>query len=202
MKLAEGQIYHVFNRGNNRCEIFPLRKNYAYFIEGIRKYISPVCDILAWCLMPNHFHFLIHANALSTPMIKDGSIDRQRFSQGIKQLLSSYAKGINKQEGRTGSLFQQKTKAIPVTGPDCDYALTAFHYIHQNPLRACLVDKLEDWEYSSFREYIDPDADTLCNKELATRLLDLRRGGFLEDSYLAFRRSTERGAKVSYTSEV
>jgi REP element-mobilizing transposase RayT len=112
MNLTEGEIYHVFNRGNNRCKIFPLRKNYVYFIEGIRKYVSPVCDILAWCLMPNHFHFLIHANASSTPVIKDGSVDRQRFSQGIKQLLSSYAKGINKQEGRTGSLFQQKTKGF------------------------------------------------------------------------------------------
>jgi REP element-mobilizing transposase RayT len=148
--------------------------------------------------MPNHFHFLIHANASSIVLIKDGGIDRQMFSQGIKQLLSAYAKGINKQEGRTGSLFQQKTKALPVTGPVCSYALTAFHYIHQNPLRAGLVDRLEDWEYSSVREYIDPGSSSLCNKELAAQLLDLRPGRFLEDSYLALRRAGE-GAKVSYT---
>jgi REP element-mobilizing transposase RayT len=194
MNLTEGEIYHVFNRGNNRCVIFPRRQNFAYFIDGLRKYVVPYCDLLAWCLMPNHFHFLIHANTSSTPMIKDGGIDRQRFSQGIKQLLSSYAKGINKQEGRTGSLFQQKTKGIQVSGVDPHYPLTAFHYIHQNPLRAGLVDRLEEWEYSSLREYIGTSDVKLCNQELAISLLDLKPGRFLEDACLA--------AEVSYTSEV
>jgi len=185
MHLTEGEIYHVFNRGNNREVIFPRRQNYHYFLRSIERYIAKYCDILAWCLMPNHFHFLIHANAMSTPLIQDGSIDRQQFSQGIKHLLSSYARAINKQEGRIGSLFQQKTKGRLVAVEEPLYARTAFHYIHQNPVKAGLVDRMEDWEFSSFREYSGESKTALCNKNLAFELLDLSPDRFYVDSYAA-----------------
>src|SRR5579863_6023331 len=108
MHLDEGEIYHVFNRGNNRQPIFFTPDNYLFFMQGIRKYLEPKCDMMAWCLMPNHFHFLVHANSNSTQITKDGSFERQQFSQGTKMLLSSYSKAVNKQQKRTGSLFQQK----------------------------------------------------------------------------------------------
>ncbi|MFN7793431.1 MAG: transposase [Cyclobacteriaceae bacterium] len=130
--------------------------------------------------MPNHFHLLIHANTNSTIVIKDGSFERQQFSQGIKQLLSSYTKAINKQEKRTGSLFQQKTKAICTDRKD--HALTAFHYIHQNPLRAGLVKKMEEWPHSSYQEYLG-SRKSICNKALVTELLALDPSRFYEDSY-------------------
>ena len=194
MRLTEGGIYHVFNRGNNREVIFPRRQNYLYFLECVQKYIKGYCDILAWCLMPNHFHFLVYGNEFSTPIIRDGSFERQRFSQGIKQLLSSYAKAINKQEGRTGSLFQQKTKGVHVNDHDHDYSLTAFHYVHQNPLRAGLVDRMEDWEFSSFREYMGEGKVMLCNRDLARELLDLDLNRFYDEAY--------RVREVSYTCQV
>ena len=134
--------------------------------------------------MPNHFHFLVHANASSISVVKDGSFERQQFSQGVKQLLSSYTKAINRQEGRTGSLFQQKTKARHVSDSQNNYALTVFHYIHQNPLNAKLVKKMEDWEYSSFKEYVDPSKKGLCNKKAANELLDIDLERFYRDSYL------------------
>ncbi len=195
MHLIEGEIYHVFNRGNNRGVIFPRRQNYKYFLRGIEKYVKGYCDILSWCLMPNHFHMLIHANANTVPLIQDGGIDCQQFSQGIKQLLSSYAKGINRQEGRTGSLFQQHTKGLHVSASSRDYALTAFHYVHQNPMKAGLVDCMEDWEFSSFREYLGKESTLLCNRELAINLLDLNRDRFYEDAYDAL-------ADASYTCQV
>lgn len=183
MHLTEGEIYHVYNRGINREVIFPRRENYRFFLQGVQKWLKPRCDILAWCLMPNHFHFLIHANATTVPMIHDGSIDRQQFSQGVKQLLSSYAKAINKQEARVGNLFQQKTKAREVSNMDRDYPLTAFHYVHQNPMRAKMVSRMEDWEFSSFNEYLEKSPHQLCNRELAIELLDLNPARIYEDSY-------------------
>lgn len=180
MFLTEGNIYHVFNRGNNKQPIFFKQGNYGYFLNKADNYIRPYCDILAWCLMPNHFHLLIHANENSTPIIKDGSFERQQFSQGIKQLLSSYTKAINKQEGKTGSLFQQKTKAILTE--NSGHAQTAFHYIHQNPLKAGLVKKMEDWPHSSFIDYLG-HRKSICNTELALNLLDLNPSRFYEDSY-------------------
>ncbi|MCA4900709.1 MAG: transposase [Bacteroidota bacterium] len=180
MFLTEGDIYHVFNRGNNRQPIFFRAENYDYFLKNINRYLTPVCDILAWCLMPNHFHLLIHANQQSTQIIKDGSFERQQFSQGIKQLLSSYTKATNKQEGRTGSLFQQKTKALHT---EKNYhSQTTFHYIHQNPMKAGLVKKMEDWPHSSFIDYLD-QRESICNTELARELLNLNASRFYEDSY-------------------
>lgn len=183
MQLQAGEIYHVFNRGNNSQRIFFKPENYWYFMKGVNRYLIPRCDLLAWCLMPNHFHFLIQATKESEIVIQDGSFERQQFSQGIKQLLSSYTKAINKQEGRTGSLFQQKTKASCVTNGQGGYAQAAFHYIHQNPMKAKLVEKMEDWEYSSFREYIGLRTESLCNFEVARKYLNLNFNKLYEESY-------------------
>jgi len=183
MQLTEGYIYHVYNRGNNKQPIFFSDDNYLYFLKGVQKTIAPCCDILCWCLMPNHFHFLIHANKNSIVEIKDGSFPRQQFSQSVKQLLSSYTKAINKQNNFNGSLFQQKTKAISVMDNYQSYGATAFYYIHQNPLKAGLVDKIEDWEYSSFKDYTGRRMGKLCNKNLAHELLDFDAKTFYSDSY-------------------
>lgn len=105
------------------------------------------------------------------------------LSEAIKHLLSSYTQAINKQNSSTGSLFQQNTKAKPIVKGDKNYDLISFHYIHQNPYRAKLVEKMEDWEYSSFRDYCGLRNGTLCNKELAKSLLELNMKTFYEDSY-------------------
>jgi putative transposase len=183
MHLEEGKLYHVFNRGNNKQPIFFSRDNYVYFLKGVHRYVAPNCDILAWCLMPNHFHFLIHANNSSVKIIEDGSFKRQQFSQSIKQLLSSYTKAVNKNYNRTGNLFQQKTKAICVTDTKGDHAAIAFHYIHQNPMAAGLVEKMEEWEFSSLKDYLKLRNGKLCNMALASTLLNIDLFSILEDSY-------------------
>jgi REP element-mobilizing transposase RayT/ribosomal protein S18 acetylase RimI-like enzyme len=179
MHLVEGELYHVYNRGNNKQAIFFTESNYSYFLEGVKRFLLPYCDLLAWCLMPNHFHFLIHANEKSVVVVKDGSFARQQFSQGIKQLLSAYTKSINKAEGRTGSLFQQKTKAVHLVS--ADHPATVFHYIHQNPVRAGLVDRMEQWAHSSFNDYYQ-SRESICHKELASKLLPVNFHRFYEES--------------------
>ena len=59
IEFSNGQIYHVFNRGNNLQTVFFIRENYLFFLDKIRKSILPHANILAWCLMPNHFHLMI-----------------------------------------------------------------------------------------------------------------------------------------------
>jgi putative transposase len=194
MYLEQGNIYHVFNRGNNKQKIFFDVENYPYFLKKLNQYLTPYCDILAWCLMPNHFHLLIYANHSSIQLIEDGSFKRQRFSQAIKQLLSSYTKAINKRYERTGSLFQQKTKAVCVSDGETGYATTAFHYIHQNPMRSNLVARMEDWEFSSFRDYAGMRSGTFCRPDLAMQYLDIAQERFYEDSYKVI--------NVSYTYKV
>ena len=94
------------------------------------------------------------------------------ITNGFRLLESSYAKGINRQFGRTGNLFQQKTKA-KFTIDAKDYALTAFHYIHQNPVKAGLVKIPDEWSYSSFRDYVGLRNGKLCNTHKASALFNL-----------------------------
>jgi hypothetical protein len=107
-------------------------------------------------------------------------------------MLSSYTRKINFRTGRTGSLFQQNSKAKLLT--DKDHPFICFHYIHQNPLRAKLVSRLEDWEFTSYRDYAGQRAGTLSNKEMACQLLDLPIGleAFIEQSKMVIDPSKAR----------
>ncbi|MEO5948091.1 MAG: hypothetical protein ABIP79_14835 [Chitinophagaceae bacterium] len=96
------------------------------------------------------------------------SIQELVYRIGI--LLSSYSQAINKQNGTTGSLFQQKTKAKILSEESnasrISYFEKCFHYIHQNPMSAKKVNDLEDWPYSSYPDYIGIRNGTICKKEL------------------------------------
>ena len=181
MTFIENEIYHIYNRGNNRVPIFYSHENYLFFLEKIRKYILPHCDILCYCLMPNHFHLLVSTDNRTTMTKKNGLDDVNVLSEGFRFLLSSYAQAINKQNGSIGSLFQQNTKAKELIR-QVD-GLIAFHYIHQNPLKALLCKKIEDWKYSSFQDYIGLRNGTICNKKLAYSLLDIDIKNLYRDSY-------------------
>jgi REP element-mobilizing transposase RayT len=104
MQILENQLYHIYNQGNNRDLIFFKRENYSFFLTKFKKYISPTCKVLSYCLMPNHFHFLIYTTIDSIKKKKIGSLEISMLMVGFKQLLSSYAQAINKQEERSGSL--------------------------------------------------------------------------------------------------
>ncbi|MEO5945505.1 MAG: hypothetical protein ABIP79_01725 [Chitinophagaceae bacterium] len=172
MKIQETGIYHIYNRGNNQQQVFFNDENYIYFLRKCHLYLKPISDILAWCLMPNHFHFLINLSERSLEPVKCGGIVMPAISNGFRLLQSAYAKGVNIQQDRSGNLFQQKTKAKLVSIED-NYANTAFHYIHQNPVTSNLVSNPEDWQYSSFLDFVSLRNGTLCNKEKAIELLNL-----------------------------
>ena len=183
MQFAEGNIYHIYNRGNYKQQVFLSDENYIHFLRLTNKYIIPSSDILAWCLMPNHFHFLIHANEQSLIPVQSSPLPVSALSFGIRMLLSSYSKAINKALGRHGNLFQQKTKSKWVNIPESNYAETTFHYIHQNPLKAGLADTMEDWQFSSFRDYCNLRNGKLCNKTIAKEKLNINWNSFLTESY-------------------
>ncbi|MDY0217209.1 MAG: hypothetical protein RBS19_09660 [Bacteroidales bacterium] len=137
MNFDQGHLYHVYNQGNNKQRIFFSEKNYLYFIEKIRNHILPYADVVAWCLMPNHFHLLLHpcdsrqatcdsrgatqSHPCSTHQVTSShqmSITSKEITNGIAITLRSYTRAINVQENSSGSLFRQKTKAICLTKND------------------------------------------------------------------------------------
>jgi putative transposase len=171
MNLYPEEFYHIYNRGNNSQPIFFKEDNYLFFIKKIRDQLSPVSEIISYCLMPNHFHLIIKAteNSIATRNTFGGK-PMQEFAYRIGILLSSYSQAINKQNSTSGSLFQQKTKvkilSEQVEGKKESYLEHCFFYIHNNPIRAKLVSKLKDWPYSSWPDYTGKQNGTLCNKAL------------------------------------
>ena len=119
MRFIENEIYHIYNRGNKKQSIFFSGSNYNYFLSRIRNDWCPHCEILAYCLMPNHFHLMIQATENSCIEIPSyGGKPMQLLARKIGLTLSSYAQHINRQNKTTGSLFQQKTKAKCISTPE------------------------------------------------------------------------------------
>jgi len=176
-------IYYVYNQGNNKQRLFFTNDNYIYFLHSYRKLVAPYANTLAYCLMPNHFHFLINTNDRSIQNLRVGSLHLSQLSNGIRILLSSYANAINIQQHTTGSLFRQKTKAKELENGSENYPSIAFNYIHQNPLHHKIVERLEDWEYSSFKDYAGLRNGTLCNQSLARDLIDFDWERFIPATY-------------------
>lgn len=132
MQFQNDQIYHIYNQGNNRQKIFFSRDNYFYFLRKIKLFVTPYSDILAWCLMPNHFHLMVMVNEVANsrsatpgraptqqPVSRSATPSRtptqDNLNKSIGIMLASYTRAIQKQENFTGSLFRQKTKAECVT---------------------------------------------------------------------------------------
>ena len=193
MKYQPFQIYHLYNQGNNKQKIFFSESNYVFFRKKINFYLSPYVDKLAFCLMPNHFHLLVYTLPSAVELSKVHEMQNLSFSIG--QLLSSYTKAINRQESRTGSLFRSKTKNTdgwdePEAHNNFNrfselenhetisinylFVHNVFEYIHQNPVKAGLVKKPEQWKYSSAREYLGLDKLPICNLDKGRKLLELR----------------------------
>jgi len=133
--------------------------------------------------MPNHFHFLIHINKESTmsTMEKHRPL-LQVLSKNIGTLLSSYTQALNKSVKRRGKLFAHNTEAKLITLQGNKYIENCFFYIHQNPVQARLVKKIEDWKYSSFADYAGLRNGTLCNKTLAFEMININKDHFIEQS--------------------
>lgn len=182
MHFEVDHIYHIYNRSNET--VFYSGDNYLFFINKVRKLIFPVCDILAWCLMPNHFHFLIYANQESVDLINESHRPNvQLLSKNFGTLLSSYTQAINKSFKRRGKLFAHNTKAKLISQQGNDYIENCFFYIHQNPIHSGLVKKIENWKYSSFQDYAGITRESLCNKNLAYDLINIDIENFVEQSY-------------------
>lgn len=192
MNFTPDNLYHVYNQGNNQQLIFSSAEEYLIFLRMIRKCITPHAEIIAYCLMPNHFHFLIYTDERVSTLIKQGGLLIDPLTNGFRKLLSGYARIFNKRYNRSGSLFRQKTKIKCLSDINIslgcgyhlqDYYFNCFHYIHQNPYNAELIKKLEDWEFSSYKDYAQLRNGTLCNKELAKKFCSYEPDSFIKTSY-------------------
>ena len=147
-----GVVYHVFNRGNNKEDIFKEEKNYAYFLSLVRKYLLPVADIYAYCLLKNHFHFVVHIK--QSDLLPEKL--REKPALAFSNLFNAYTKAINKAYNRQGSLFQEHPHRLRVENED--YLMQLVAYIHLNPEKHHFTDDFKRYRYSSYQAYVSGKA--------------------------------------------
>jgi len=165
--LEPGHFYHIYNRGNNRENIFIEERNYRYFMQLYQKYLLPVCDTFAYCLMRNHFHVLVRVKELqnqTSEVSKTSEVSSKAIAQQFSNFFNSYAKAINTTYKRTGSLFQNRFGRIEV---DSDrYFAQLIHYIHFNPQKHGFVEDFRQYPYSSYQAIVSEKPTRLCRTEV------------------------------------
>ena len=136
--LNEGEFYHFFGRSTAKnAKLFYQPRNYDSFLINFSKYFSDYLDVWAYCLLPNHFHFLLRVKLKVDTTINDRWV---KFS-------NNYSDHINKQENRCGQVFHKSTQFLPIT--DESHLLSLVKYINYNPVLHELVESPAEWRYSS-----------------------------------------------------
>ncbi len=170
--FATDHYYHVYNRGVEKRSIFENSRDYTRFVKTIKYYQlagpkpklskslnsstfklnlnEKIVEVICYCLMPNHFHFLIK-------QLKDGGI-----TEFISKLSNSYTKYYNTKHTRVGPLLQGVFKTVLVESGEQFIHLS--RYIHLNPIASLLVRDLRDFKWSSYEEYIS-GSNGICSKE-------------------------------------
>jgi REP element-mobilizing transposase RayT len=179
--LQYDQYYHIYNRGNNREVLFREDRNYSYFLNLYAKYIHPIADTFAYCLLNNHFHLLVRIKTIEEqettkigPASETGPIFKPRVpSRQFNNLFIAYAKAFNKVYQRTGALFESPFKRKRIDNNS--YLFHLVTYIHRNPQKHGLVDDFRDWPFSSYRA-IQSTKPTQLARETVLTWFDGQKG--------------------------
>ncbi len=177
--MQPGAFYHIFNHANGEENLFRNKDNYSFFLKRYIDLVSPVCKTYAYCLMPNHFHFLVEVRTAKELMsfFDQEKSEGQTFpkfqtleklsSRATKQfgnLFSSYTQAYNKVFNRKGSLFIKNFKRKAIAHPK--YYKSVVEYFHQNPVHHGFVERAEDWEFSSYHSFLSKKATRIERQEV------------------------------------
>lgn len=166
--LETGKVYHVYNRGVNGCPIFFEEANYRFFLVKYAYYLGNWVDTFAYCLLKNHFHFLIRVKELpnnDNSLHSEGLHSSHHFiSKCFSNFFNAYTKAINKAQSRTGSLFERPFKRLWVD--DEAYFSRLVAYIHHNPQKHGFVSNYETYAYSSYQSHLSTKNTHLLREEV------------------------------------
>ncbi|OQX79034.1 MAG: hypothetical protein B6D64_05475 [Bacteroidetes bacterium 4484_276] len=173
-----GFFYHVYNRGNNQENIFIEERNYPYFLDLVSKHLTPVAEIYCYCLLKNHFHFLLRIKDFED--LPDKLIsEKNRLHQPFSNLFNAYTKAINKAFNRTGSLFQEHLDRIRVT--DESYLKHLIAYVHLNPVKHGFTDNFKNYQHSSFKSILSSKPTKLKREEVISFFDDIENFVYWHD---------------------
>ncbi len=177
-------FYHVYNHANGNENLFRCSENYSYFLKKYGEYIEPVAETLCYCLMPNHFHFLVRIKNEGSfyAFIKNRS---SKALQGFKtlegmgavekisainrivtlqfsHLFNCYTQSYNRLFNRKGSLFIPRFNRKEIDSND--YLTKIIHYIHYNPIHHGFCKCIDEWPFSSYKTILS-DKPTKLSRE-------------------------------------
>jgi len=162
-EFQTGEYYHLYHRGQDRQKIFFEHENYLYFIKLLKKYRRKFeTKVAAYCLMPNHFHFMLQPQRHSN------------LSKFVGLLEQSYAQAIDLRYHRKGNLFHNERFQHSHVHSE-RYQILFCRYIHVNPLKDGLVENLSDWPFSNYLEFIEARKGELFAPEFREKFFKTAR---------------------------
>lgn len=172
--LVSGETYHIFNRGVAKLPIFKNRRDYTRLLDTLYYYQfqgpkprfsqlkrfknqkfeanKKIIEIICYCLMPNHFHFMVKQ------LVENG------ISEFMNKISNSYTKYFNTAHNRVGPLLQGQFKAVRIESDEQLVHLS--RYIHLNPITSYVARDLKDYIWSSYHSYVSIEVNKLCNPDL------------------------------------
>jgi len=149
--VIPGQPHHVTQRGVRRIDVFTRKRDSEYYIKLLKEACQKAqTEVLAYCLMPNHVHFIM------IPSQEDG------LRVALGETHRRYTRMVNAREECTGHLWQERFHSFPM---DESHLYSCVRYVELNPVRAGLVDKAERWLWSSARAHLTGEDDQLVKAE-------------------------------------
>ena len=154
--VPEG-FYHIYNRANANDQLFTEEDEYSIFLKKYLYYSNLIFKTYGYCLLTNHFHFLVQVRSefelnRHIGLFKDDKSRSNYLAQHLGNFFNWYATYFNKKHFRKGSLFIHSFHRKPIL--DQTYLISAICYIHANPIRAGLSERLDEWKFCSFREFV------------------------------------------------
>lgn len=184
---SETGYYHIMMRGNNREMIFNQSEEKQYFMEQLQHEADEKkISIVAYCLMDNHVHILIHA-------------DLQMMTEVIKSINIKFARKYNQKYNRVGHVFQDRYKSEVIDTEE--YLLEAIRYIHNNPVKAKMVSKPSDYHWSSYRSYTEKE-DKIISSEEKYMIMDLFLGSTEEFEKFHLQEDTREFLEIQEDLEI
>ena len=165
--------YHIYNRTVDGVTLFRSDVDYKSFLKKYTKYFQPYLSTYAYCLIPNHFHFIIKVNSKEQILLaaeNDTSLSAQNLIQEkgsvsnfladlFKRFFSSIAKSYNYRHNHKGAVFSERVKRVWIQNDDRLRYLIA--YVHHNPIHHLLEQSYDKWIYSSYSSFLSEKAKIL-----------------------------------------
>lgn len=178
----EHGIYHIYNHTNNQEKLFLSDENRYFFLRKYKEHLSLYLDKFCWCLLPNHFHFLIQVISLKDITVAiqnkpftDRSLTEKKFlereitlseliEQAFKRFFQSYSLAFNKMYNRKGNLFYKPFKRVAIDKQS--HFTQAIIYIHANPVKHGICNDFTTYEWLSWRSLVSDRETNLLRDEV------------------------------------